>query len=403
MITITDKAKCCGCSACMSICSVSAITMTPDAQGFLYPDVDADTCIQCGKCEQVCPILSPTTELPHEQEAYLLQHKDTEILKDSTSGGAFSAIASAVIRKGGAVFGAGYDEGFRVVHKYVEDYEGLHAFRNSKYVQSDKRECFSEVKGFLSQGRHVLFSGTPCEVEGLVKFLGEMANSDRLLTVDIVCHAVPSPAVWEAYLRIVDAGTVKNLRFRDKAKYGYAYSQFAVLRESYSLYEGIETNIMMRAFFSNVCDRPSCYSCAFRKRYRVSDFTLWDCWDASQFTHDYAKFYPNAGITRMLVHSGKASKILPEVLEQCIHTKIDPDDAVKYSSREMFCPVPKDEERSRKFWESFAVDPEGTLRRSFQKTAKTRLESLLRRIAFRTGIYSFVRSTYKKLFGERKR
>ncbi|MBQ7219688.1 MAG: Coenzyme F420 hydrogenase/dehydrogenase, beta subunit C-terminal domain [Synergistaceae bacterium] len=406
MITITDKEKCCGCSACMSICPVNAITMTPDSQGFLYPAVNSQTCINCGKCEAVCPILSPTPEREHEQEAYLLQHKDSEILRDSTSGGAFTAIAKSILDKGGVVFGAGYDEGFRVIHKYAEDYESLHAFRNSKYVQSDKRECFSEVKGFLEEGRYVLFSGTPCEAEGLVNFLGELSGAEHLLISDIVCHATPSPAVWQAYINLQmkkNEHSILDFRFRDKAKFGYLYSQFAVVRDKNSLYEGIETNMFLRAFFSNVCDRPSCYSCKFRKRYRVCDFTLWDCWDASQFTHDSRKFDPNAGITRMLVHSERGRKILPDVLTQCTYTRISPDDAVKYSSREMFCPVPKDEERYRKFWESFSDDPEGTLRRFFPKTAKTRIEALLRRIAFRTGMYSFVRGMYKKFFGERKR
>ena len=333
----------------------------------------------------------------------MLQHKDREILRDSTSGGAFTAIAEAVLDRGGVVFGAGYDDKFRVIHKYVEERESLHAFRNSKYVQSDKQESFTLAKKFLSEGRHVLFSGTPCEVEGLLNFLGELRDSPLLLTVDIVCHAVPSPAVWNAYLKIIDADNVKDLRFRDKDKYGYLYSQFAVIREKESTYEGIETNIWLRAFFSNVCDRPSCYSCRFRKRYRRSDFTLWDAWEASQFTRNSRKFDSRSGITRMLVQSERGRAILPEVLARCVSEQISPDVAVKYFSDQMFHPTPKDPERYRKFWESFEKDPEGTLRRFFPKTAKTRLEALLRRIAFKTGIYSFVRAAYKKLFGERKR
>ena len=162
MITINDKSKCCGCSACVNICPTVAITMFPDEQGFLYPVADTVKCIGCGKCEAVCPVLNPTPEREHEQLAYLLQHKDPAILRESTSGGAFTAIAQAVIRRGGVVFGAGYGGGFRVVHRYVEDTAELVAFRNSKYVQSDKAGSFGEVRGFLEAGRHVLFSGTPC-------------------------------------------------------------------------------------------------------------------------------------------------------------------------------------------------------------------------------------------------
>lgn len=404
MITIKDKEKCCGCSACMNICPVNAIEMTPDSQGFLYPSANTQTCINCGKCEAVCPILNPEKESAFEQKAYIIQHKDPEILKDSTSGGAFTAIAESVLEKGGVVFGAGYGENFRVIHKFAENSGELHSFRNSKYVQSDKGKSFSEAREFLREGRRVLFSGTPCEVEGLLKFLGSESESPLLLTVDVVCRAVPSPLVLNTYLNMIDGGNVTGLRFRDKRKYGYLYSQLVAERKnSRPVCEGIDTNIYLRAFFSNVCDRPSCYSCKFRKRYRVNDFTLWDCWDASDFTKDSGKFTHNAGITRLLVHTQKGREILPEILSRCIHAKINPDDAVRVSSREMFHPVPKDEERYAKFWESFGHDPEGTLRKFFPQTFKTRLESFLRKIAFRTGIYSFVRKMYKKILGERKR
>ena len=404
MITITDKEKCCGCSACMNICPVNAIEMTPDSQGFLYPSANAKICIECGKCEAVCPILNPEKESAFEQEAYIIQHKDPEILKDSTSGGAFTAVAESILEKGGVVFGAGYGENFRVIHRRAENSGELHAFRNSKYVQSDKERTFSEARKFLREGRHVLFSGTPCEVEGLLKFLGSESESPLLITVDIVCHAVPSPAVWNAYLNIIGAENVRDLRFRDKDKYGYLYSQFAAVREnSRTVYEGIETNIMMRAFFSNVCDRPSCYSCRFRKRYRRSDITLWDCWDVSKFSSQGRKFNQNAGVTRALVHSQRGREIMTDALKFCLYDRISAEDAVRFDANEMFNPVPKDEERYAKFWDSFGHDPEGTLRRFFPRTLRTRLESFLRRVAFRTGIYSFVRKMYKKLFGSRRR
>ncbi|MBQ9389195.1 MAG: 4Fe-4S binding protein, partial [Synergistaceae bacterium] len=177
MIKITEKENCCGCSACMNICPVNAIEMLPDSQGFLYPSVITEKCIACGKCESVCPILAYTPETESEQDAYILQHKDPEILKDSTSGGAFTAIAKVILDKGGVIFGVGYGEKFRVIHKYTEDFGGLHMFRNSKYVQSDKQRTFADVKRFIEDGRHVLFSGTPCEVEGLLNFLGDLSSS----------------------------------------------------------------------------------------------------------------------------------------------------------------------------------------------------------------------------------
>ena len=407
MIRITDdnRENCCGCSACMNICPVNAIQMKPDIQGFLYPAVNSETCINCGKCESVCPVINNPEEHEFEQEAYLIQNKDKEILKDSTSGGAFTAIAQAVLKRGGVVFGAGYGENFYVRHEYAERENELHRFRNSKYVQSDKLRTYSEVKEFLNQNRYVLFSGTPCDIEGLLNFLGDMSSSDFLLTSDVTCHAAPSPAVFQAYLNLQrqkNEDNIRDLRFRDKSKYGYMYSQFAVIREDSRSYEGIETNIFLRAFFSNVCDRPSCYECRFKKRYRRSDFTLWDCWNAAELSRN-VMFNQNAGVTRMLVHSEKGKNFLNDILSSCIYEKISADDAVRSGSREMTHSVPKDEERYKKFWSAFYENPEEALIKFFPMTFSVRLEASLRRFAFRTGIYSFVKKMYKKFFGERRR
>ena len=232
MINITDKSKCSGCAACYSACPVKAIMMKPDEQGFLYPEV-SDKCIECGRCESLCPIMTPVKEKKLNQKAFLLQHNDPIVLKESASGGAFTAIASQVIQRGGVVFGAAYDSDFSVCHKYVDNIDGLGAFRNSKYVQSRIGKTYIEVKHFLENGRDVCFSGTPCQIEGLLNYLEE--KPPKLILVDIVCHAVPSPAVWNAYLAILKDRSItdiKNLRFRDKEKYGYLYSQFLIETKS---------------------------------------------------------------------------------------------------------------------------------------------------------------------------
>lgn len=281
MVNIIDKSKCCGCGACACICNVKAIKMESDEQGFLYPNIDLNKCVCCNKCNSVCPISNYKEEDKSlHQSAYLLQHKDKEILLDSTSGGAFSAIAESVIDLGGVVFGAKYDSGFNVVHSYVDNKKDLKLFRNSKYVQSNLRDCFKTIKRFIFEKRYVLFSGTPCQIEGLLNFLGE--NSKWLITCDVVCHGVPSPIVWRTYIDSLNDQNISNLRFRDKTKYGYLYSQFKIESLNNS-YEGIEQNIMLRAFFSEICNRPSCYSCKFKKRYRRSDFTIWDCFDVNEF------------------------------------------------------------------------------------------------------------------------
>ena len=164
MIELQDKKECCGCSACANVCPKQCITMEEDQEGFLYPHVDKKACVDCGLCEKVCPIINATSkDSPHEQAGYLLQHKNERIRKESTSGGAFTAIATWVILQGGIVFGAGYRNGtFIVEHQAVDKVESLSVFRNSKYVQSVMGDTYKQVLEHLKQGRWVCFSGTPC-------------------------------------------------------------------------------------------------------------------------------------------------------------------------------------------------------------------------------------------------
>lgn len=403
MIKITKKEDCCGCSACEQICSVAAIAMQEDKQGFLYPNVDMDKCVQCGRCLKVCPILNRKAETEFEQEAYLIQHKDLHILKESTSGGAFTAIAQAVLSRGGVVFGAAYDESFNVRHIYVETENELYKFRNSKYVQSSVNNSYRTVKHFLEENRYVCFSGTPCQIEGLLNYLGK--DSPYLLTVDVVCHSVPSPAVWRTYLNILQktyGEDISNLRFRDKNKYGYLYSQFAIHKKNgKAFFEGIEKNMMLRAFFSEICNRPSCYSCKFKKIYKRSDITIWDCFDLKEFSKSN-RFHLENGISRMLVHSDTGKKYIKDILKNCCYEQITVENALHYDAKEMTVSVEKNA-RYDEFWSSFEKSPEETMLKFFPVKMKQKAENIVRVLAFKTGLYAFVRFVYKLTFGNRRR
>lgn len=196
MIQITNKADCCGCTACASICAQHAISMEPDVMGFLYPKVDTDKCTECGLCEKVCafnPNYDKSLNLL-EPQIYAARHKDMHEIETSRSGAAFIAISDYVLEQGGVVYGAGYAEHFRVVHKRATNKEERNEFKGSKYVQSDLRDIFPQVKADLKQGLIVLFSGTPCQTAGLASYIGKRLR-EKLILVDIVCHGVPAPYI----------------------------------------------------------------------------------------------------------------------------------------------------------------------------------------------------------------
>ena len=226
MITITDKTKCSGCTACASACPKQCISMEPDFEGFLYPIVDTAVCIDCGLCNKVCPIESPIAVNESLLQSFAVRTKNLEVLKDSTSGGFFTPLAEQILSKKGVICAAAYDEDFTVKHLFIdgqEDWESsdLHKFRGSKYVQSDVRGCYQKIECFLKEGREVCFVGMPCQVYGLKRYLRKTYSN--LLTVDLVCHSTPSPKLWEKYLRYQKeqfGAPIKDISFRSKV-FGY--------------------------------------------------------------------------------------------------------------------------------------------------------------------------------------
>lgn len=291
---LVDKDKCCGCSACISVCPKGCISMSKDKEGFLYPIVDSVKCIDCGLCEKVCPVLHP---LKNEAEplVYAAINNDESIRMQSSSGGIFTLLAEYVIENGGVVFGACFDRDWNVVHDYTETKEGLVRFRGSKYVQSNVGNSFSQVKIFLDAGREVLFSGTPCQVAGLKNYLRK--PYPNLLTVDLVCHGVPSPDVWRKYLQetVCKAYRIKknksavnicdyisDIKFRAKDKGWKKYSFKIEYKDGRIEINPFYENPYMNIFLSNLSLRPSCYVCPAKLNNVQSDITLADFWGVNK-------------------------------------------------------------------------------------------------------------------------
>ena len=225
MIKVESPRDCCGCTACASICAHNAITMEPDALGFLYPKVDESKCVECGLCEKVCQFndhYDRSLNLPRPI-ACAARHKDMDEVMKSRSGAAFVAISDYILEQGGVVYGAGYKDHFRVAHKRAATKEERDEFRGSKYVQSDLTGVFRQVKEDLKNGLTVLFSGTPCQTSGLNAYVGRKLR-ENLYLVDIVCHGVPGPYIWRDYLAYLEkkhASKITYVNFRDKELYGW--------------------------------------------------------------------------------------------------------------------------------------------------------------------------------------
>lgn len=220
-----NKAECCGCSACMSVCPRMEISMQPDEEGFLYPVIDEARCVKCGLCEKVCFYNGMRHVHKFDsasEDAYAVQLADADERLHSQSGGMFFAIAEYFIANGGVVYGCGLDEHFAAVHKRCADIGTCEELRGSKYVQSDMKDCYGQVVRDLQAGRQVLFSGTPCQGQGLLNRIDEKYR-ENLFVVDIVCHGVPSPMVWQDYLKYVEGihGSICKVNFRDKENYGW--------------------------------------------------------------------------------------------------------------------------------------------------------------------------------------
>lgn len=284
MIQIKDPSDCCGCGACVQACPKECIVFSENEEGFEYPVVHIDTCINCGLCEKVCPMRNlQQPAMPIEVRGAVTTEK--KVLMESSSGGMFHHLAIQTIKEGGAVFGACFDEHFRLRHQWTDQEERLGAFQGSKYVQSSNHDAYREVKRMLKDARPVLFCGTPCMIAGLHRYLGK--DDPNLLTVDFFCHGVPSPGVWQGYLASlyrqyhIQESDVSSISFRDKATGWRRYRMVMTLNNGRRISIKRRKNFFQKSFDENLSLRPSCYDCPFRKGRSHSDLTLADFWDVS--------------------------------------------------------------------------------------------------------------------------
>lgn len=358
MIEIRNSIDCCGCNACVQRCPKQCISMRNDKEGFWYPVVEKSVCINCGLCEKVCPQINvghPNKPLV----TFAYKHSEKDILKKSSSGGAFTLLAEKTINDGGVVFGAAFDKDWNVAHEWVETIEGLDKLRMSKYVQSNIGDTFKEAESFLKKGRKVLFVGTPCQIHGLKLFLRK--DYENLLSVDFICHGVPSPGVWQKYLRNLTKGEKNSVSFLSKHHFSkldalwdiqFRNKSFGWKKYSFVLHynlaeppcdsekntvssplytdkvfaETLNENSYLRGFIRDLYLRPCCYECRNKSFKSCSDITLGDFWGVE---NTYPSLYDENGVSCMMVNTEHGTSFLNDYKD--VLTCVDYSKVFKYN------------------------------------------------------------------------
>lgn len=314
MIALFDKKeKCCCCAACMNICPTQAITINSDADGFEFPEIDHDLCIECGLCNKVCAFQNIPVNGDGPIATYAAINKNSDVLSASASGGIFGALATLVFDQNGVVFGCAYNEDMEPEHICVDNLLDMKKVQGSKYVQSNINTTYKEAKRYLKDGRWVLFTGTPCQIAALKSYLGKDYNN--LITADIICHGVPNAEFFEGYINYLEdnlKGKVIDLKFRDKSK-GWGHIEKVIYKKN-----GIVKGKLIQPFNSYYHSyflngdilRESCYECKYACNSRVGDFTMGDYWGIEKV---HPKIVTKEGVSVLLVNSKKGIGLIDDL------------------------------------------------------------------------------------------
>jgi len=331
-IDISNKSHCSGCFACLQICPQKCTTMEYDNEGFLYPNVDKQNCISCGLCKKTCPMENEDMFVNDFNPPVTFGgwNNNMNIKMQSSSGGVFSTVAELVLNQGGVVFGAVFDDNIKLKHIMIDDVLNLGKLRGSKYVQSEIGNTYIQAKTELENDRNVLFVGTPCQIGGLYAFLNK--KYDGLITIDLVCHGVPSPKIFKDYIGGLEQkynSKISYLNFRDKrtgwnsgisikAEFGNSKEYFVI---------GYKDNFIT-GFLNDMYLRPSCYECNFSKLPRVADISLGDFWGVANY---YPELDDNKGTSLILVNNIKGKAMIEKCKNKLILKLVDYKLALKHN------------------------------------------------------------------------
>lgn len=376
MIQINEKKDCCGCGGCYNACPTKCISMEYDEEGFKFPRVNEEKCIKCNRCEKVCPILADGTKRVNYTEGYAAINTNDDIRLKSSSGGVFALLAQEIIDSGGIVVGAAMSEDCRKAqHIIVDSKENLKLLLGSKYLQSNMGYSYQKIKEELNNKKTVLFSGTPCQVAALHSYLGEKYGN--LVCVDLICHGVPSPGLWEKnveYIECKTQSTLKKVNFRYKKE--QINSEYGILYQNICYYPKDEDSYF-RMFMKEYSLRLSCYDCKFKGISRNSDITLGDFWGIDDF---YPDMDDGKGVSLIVIQSTEGKEIFDRIK---YHLKTNPVDVNKVFEthneamlKSSKLPLDRDD-----FWRDFQkLSFEELSKKYVHLTSKEKIRKFLRKV-----------------------
>lgn len=329
---LCEKKACVGCGACAAVCAAGAIELQPDEGGFPYPRVDAARCVGCGACGEVCPVLGEKEKRP-VQQALAARSRNEAQRRSSSSGGIFPLLAQLVLARGGAVYGAAFAPDLRSVeHIRLDDASQLPLLQSSKYIQSAAEAAFADVRQQLERGRWVLFSGAPCQTAALKRFLG--GDPERLLMVDILCHGVGSPAVWQTYLAEEEQAAGAQLcavSLRDKSRGWSGYGTALRFSDGRCVRRTRTADPFLRCYAWDLMLRESCYVCPFKESNFAGDITLGDLWGIRHLTLS-PELNDDGGTSLVLLRSKKGRALWAEAAGEVLAEEIDAAEALSHNS-----------------------------------------------------------------------
>jgi coenzyme F420-reducing hydrogenase beta subunit len=398
MISVFDqKADCCGCTACKSICPTQAIKMLSDEEGFAYPHINQSLCNDCELCKEACSFQRENyaTDNFKSPEVYALKHKSTEVRISSSSGGAFSAISDYVLSKNGVIYGAAFDDSVRVLHKRAETEAERDKFRGSKYVQSDLKDIFSQVKDDLDNGSFVVFTGTPCQVAGLKGFLASSkAAVEQLITVDLICHGVPSPLIFADYINYCQEKSnrkVMDYRFRSKVNGWGVHTEEIIYDDGSHDHASALSQTYKELFHSRLCLRPACHNCQYTNFFRPSDITIADFWGIEACLPEFKDKY---GVSVVIINTAKGRSLFSKFKDDTYTVESNIEDcALKQPN--LHTPTPQNPRRDA-FWadyyqRGFVFVIKKYTRYGLKKKVLDTLRSLLKRMGL-SGVIRLIKA-----------